>query len=177
MKDEAKRIRIESGTKPLLRAGYVRLIIRVAVLALIGFVVFTKVFIVTQALGNDMFPAIKDGDLVIAFRMQRSYSKNDVVVCSFGGKRTVGRIAALHGDVVTLDESGVMLVNGTAQEGEIAYPTYAKEGLTYPYRVPEGAVFVLGDHRTKACDSRDYGAVLLDDVDGKVITILRRKGL
>lgn len=31
-----------------------------------------------------------------------------------------------------MDDTGTLLVNGTAQTGEIAFPTYAKEGITYP---------------------------------------------
>lgn len=82
-------------------------------------------------------------------------------------------------DVVTIDDTGSLTVNGTTQTGEILYPTYPDEdgSLTYPYTVPENCVFVLGDYRTRATDSRLLGAVSLDQVEGKVITILRRRGL
>ena len=76
-----------------------------------------------------------------------------------------------------MNDSGTFLVNGTTQGGEILYPTYPKEGLEYPHRVPEGHVFILGDYRTQARDSRDFGAVPLKDIEGKVITIIRRRGL
>ena len=56
-----------------------------------------------------------------------------------------------------LDESGKLLINGTAQNGEILYPTYAEEGLEYPLTVPENHVFILGDYRTQTVDSRDLG--------------------
>ena len=49
--------------------------------------------------------------------------------------------------------------------------------LSYPYQVPENSVFVLGDYRTRSTDSRLYEAISLDQVEGKVITILRRRGL
>lgn len=157
--------------------GYLRLLLRIVLIALFSLLVFTKVFLVTQASGNDMFPSIKDGDLILAFRLQRNYSKNDVVVYTCDQKTAIGRIAALEGDVVTLDDSGVLTVNGTEQSGEILYPTYAKEQLTYPYKVPPGSVFLLGDYRTVAHDSRSSGALPLGDIEGKVITILRRRGL
>ena len=59
------------------RQGYVSLMIRVLVIAVIGWLLFTQVFFVGQAKGNDMFPAVKDGDLVIGFRLQKNYLKDD----------------------------------------------------------------------------------------------------
>ena len=159
------------------RQGYVSLLLRILFLALAGWVLFSYVFLITQVSGNDMFPAIKDGDLVIGFRLQKEYAKNDVVAYTVNGKTHIGRIAAKATDVVTLDDSGTLLVNGTAQSGEILYPTYAKAEITYPYKIPEGQVFILGDYRTQTEDSRDFGSIPLENVQGKVITILRRRGL
>lgn len=159
------------------RKDYVNLVLRVVFLALAGWIMFTWVFLITQVRGNEMFPAVKDGDLVIAFRFQREYAKNDVVVYTADGKTHIGRIVARATDVVTLDDSGKLLVNGTNQAGEILYPTYAKEGIDYPYKVPVDHVFILGDYRTQTEDSRDFGPIPMENVEGKVITILRRRGL
>lgn len=153
------------------------LLLRIALLALCAWVLFSQVFLITRTRGNDMFPAVKDGDLLIGFRLQQEYAKNDVVVYTAEGKTCIGRILARETDVVTLDDSGNLLVNGTTQSGEILYPTYAKEGLEYPYRVPEGHIFVLGDYRTQTEDSRDFGPIPMENVKAKVITILRRRGL
>lgn len=153
------------------------LIIRIAVLAIAGYVLFTQVFLLAQVTGLGMFPAVKDGDLLVVFRLQEEYAKDDVVTYQAEGRRYVGRIVARENDVVTLDESGTLTVNGTPQSGEILYPSYAKEGMEYPYRVPEGHVFLMGDYRTQTEDSRDFGPISMDNVEGKVITILRRRGL
>ncbi len=163
--------------RALDRQGYLSLALRVLGLAAVFWVLFTQVFLITQASGNDMFPSVKDGDLVICFRLQHGYVKDDVVIYTVDGRDHIGRVAAVATDSVMLDESGSLLVNGTDQAGEILYPTYAKDGQAYPYQVPENTVFLLGDYRTQATDSRDYGAVMLGDVKGKVITILRRRGL
>lgn len=154
------------------------LLLRVVVLALAVWVLCTQVFLLTQADGNGMFPAVKDGDLLIGYRLQDVYSKNDVVVYLHEGKLCTGRILARGTDVVNIDEAGNLIVNGTVQSGEILYPTYATEGgISYPYRVPEGTVFILGDYRTQSQDSRSFGAVDLSDVQAKVITLLRRRSL
>ena len=93
------------------------------------------------------------------------------------GERRTGRVLGRASDVITIDGSGTLLVNGTAQAGEIMYPTYPEEGLGYPYTVPDGCVFILGDYRTQSQDSRDFGAIALDDVEAKVITVIRRRSL
>lgn len=160
-----------------IRKGYISLISRICLLAIIGFVIFTQVILVTQASGTGMFPAIKDGDLIISFRLQQGYTKNDVITYKVNGIRYIGRIAARETDVITMDDSGTLLVNGTVQGGEILYPTYPSEGIEYPYRVPEGHIFVLGDYRTQTQDSRNFGPIPIEGVEGKVITILRRRSL
>lgn len=157
--------------------GYLSLLLRLILAIVDGYLIFTQVFLFTQAKGTDMFPMVKDGDLMIVFRMQREYSTKDVVVYTQDGQKKVGRIVARENDVVNMDEDGSLIVNGTTQTGEILYPTYAKEGITYPYRVNAGCIFVLGDYRTEATDSRDYGPIPMENVKGKVITILRRRGL
>lgn len=154
---------------PLLRE--VRsLAVRLAVFAALFWVLLTQVYLVTQASGNEMFPAVKDGDLVLGCRLEKDYAKNDVVVYERSGRLRVGRVLARGGDIVTLSESGVVEVNGSAQGGGILYPTY-------PYAVPEDSVFILGDCRTQAEDSRDFGPVQCSAVKAKVITLIRRRGL
>lgn len=164
-------------SKLALKEGYISLLTRVIVLVIIAYMIFTQVFLLSRTEGNEMFPAVKDGDLLIVFRLQDNYEKNDVITYKVSGVRKVGRYIAQEGDVVTMDDTGTLLVNAAVQSGEIIYPTYAKEGINYPYEVPKGHVFILGDHRNQAIDSRDFGAISMDKVEGKVITLLRRRGL
>jgi signal peptidase I len=176
-KTNAQIIRSRRSNAETVRDG-INLIVRLVVLILFAYIFFTQVFIITQAPGNDMFPAIKDGDLLIGYRLQKDFSKNDVVIYTHDGETKVGRILGKGTDIINIDEDGTLYINGTAQAGEILYPTYAKEeAVSYPYTVPEGSVFILGDYRTQSEDSRDFGAVSRDDVQAKVITLLRRRSL
>ncbi len=150
----------------------------VILLGLAGWILFTRVFMLVRVEGIDMFPSMKDGDLAVIFRLHQEYETEDVIAYQVDGALYIGRIAARAGDVVTIDsEEGKLTVNGTVKSGEIMYPTYAREGSVYPERVPEGCVYVLGDYRTQSRDSRDFGPIPMRDVKGKVITLLRRRGL
>ncbi len=159
--------------------GYKILVNKIIIILIVGYILFTQFFLITQVTGNGMFPAIKDGDLTIVFKLEQKYRKNDVISYKNNKKNYIGRVVACENDVVTINENGNLIVNGTIQDEEIMYPTYEKEEsqITYPYRVPEGCVFVLGDYRTQTEDSRDFGPISKKDLEGKVITILRRRGL
>jgi signal peptidase I len=77
-----------------------------------------------------------------------------------------------------LNDSGQLIVNGNVQEEEIFYLTEPQDGdVTYPYTVDDDSYFVLCDFRTNGYDSRTYGAVPKSTIDGKIITILRRRGI
>ena len=159
------------------RDGYIGLFLRIGITVIAAWLLFTQVFLITQVNGNEMFPAVRDGDLLLGYRLEKELRKNDIIVYEADGELRTGRVAALGGDIVDMDENGGFSVNETIQTGEILYPTYPKEGYEYPLKVPEEAVFVLADYRTKGTDSRDLGPVSRKQIKGKVITLLRRRGM
>lgn len=161
-----------------IKQGYVWLVQRILFIGIIGWILFSQVFILMQAKGNGMFPSIKDGDLILGFRLQMDYIKDDVVVYEYKGEKYIGRILGKENDVIMMDEeTGTLSVNGAVQNGEILFPTYPEEELTYPYTVTQDSVFILGDYRTHSKDSRSFGCIKMEDVKAKVITILRRREL
>jgi signal peptidase I len=111
--------------------------------------------------------------------MEQNYTTDDVVAYQEGKYKLVGRIVAQGGDVVDVDDDGNLTVNGHAlQEDDIFYPTQALTGgISYPYTVEQGSYFVLCDYRTVTSDSRYYGAIAKSDLDGKVISLIRRRDL
>ena len=158
-----------------MRQGYIALLLRLMFIAIVGFISFSQLFYITQIKGLDMFPELKDGDLAIVFRMQREYAKNDVVAYQTPDGVRFGRIVALENDTIDMNDTGIWQVNATVQGEAILYPTYAQEGIAYPYNIPEDSVFIMGDYRTQCIDSRSYGPIALKNVIGKLITIMRRR--
>lgn len=135
---------------------------------------FLWVFHFRTVQGNDMFPAMSDGDIVLC-TAKSEYVKNDIVFYTYKDQVYVGRVVAKGGDTVHITESGNLLVNGTTQAGEIVYPTYAQNREELEVNVPPGAVFILGDLRTQALDSRSFGCIPLRNVLDKVIALLRHR--
>ena len=56
--------------------------------------------------------------------------------------------------------------------------TYADDAqIELPYTVEDNCVFLLCDFRTNGTDSRSYGSVPLEELDGKVIAFFRCRGI
>lgn len=165
------------------RDGYIRLLLRLAVLALVIWLILTFVFTFTQVHGQSMAPALKDGDLCVVFRtgLQQAFGggfqKDDVVAYRVEGERVIGRVAAVAGDEVEVTAGGALVVNGVTQTGSAVMQTDAQGNLESRFTVPQDCLIILGDNRSDAQDSRDLGPISLDSVDGKVISILRRRGI
>ena len=160
-----------------IKRGYMWLAVRILIIATVGWIMLTQIFMVMQVSDNGMFPAVKAGDLLIGFRLEKELRKDDVVIYQKDGRKYIGRVLGRESDMIMMDNSGKLLINGTEQSGEIAFPTYPGEGEKYPLRVPDNSIFVLGDFRTETKDSRNFGCISLQDVKAKVITVFRRRNL
>lgn len=154
----------------------VGLLVKVAVAAALVWAVFTFVLGLSVHYGNNMHPAVRDGDLAVSLRMQKPFI-NAVVLYRINGKTEVGRVIALEGSVVDISENGSLTVNGIAPSEEIFYATYQVENspVSFPYTVEPGKVFILNDFRNDTNDSRTFGAVDRKDLQGPLLFTVRRR--
>lgn len=133
------------------------------------------VFGVFRLSGNNMYPALRDGDLCVTYKLE-GYHSGDIVAYRIDGDLRFGRIIAIAGDTVDGDGEGVLL-NGQHPSEEIFYPTQILDtALSLPLTLGEGEFLVLNDHRPDLFDSRTYGVIHKDALEGKVIFIFRRRG-
>ncbi len=82
----------------------------------------------------------------------------------------VKRIIGLPGDTVDLRD-GKVVVNGKVLDEPYAFgQTQVRSGqVRFPFRVPQGQIFVLGDNRPVSGDSREWGTVPDENIIGKVM--------
>ena len=159
-------------TKQLL----IGLLVKIAVTVALVWAVFAFVLGLSVHYGNNMYPAVHDGDLLVSFRLQKPFI-NAVVLYRMDGKTQVGRVIALEGSVVDIAENGSLTVNGVFPSEEIFYATYQADGssITFPYTVEPGKVFILNDFRSDTNDSRLFGAVDRKDLKGPMLFTMRRR--
>ena len=158
-------------------AGYaLELLIKLAVTAAAAAVLLIFVGGIYVCHDNYSYPMIKDGDLCVTYRLS-SPVQGDVIAYSRGGKERFGRVIASGGDTVEIFSDHIA-VNGYGIFENTVYPTPADgSSVSFPYKVPEGCLFVLNDHRSDLSDSRTYGGIPEKDADGKVVFVMRRRGI
>jgi len=126
--------------------------------------------------GNSSYPMLKDGDLVVTFKIGKLEAGEEIAY-KVDGQTRFGRIVAVGGDVVDISEEYIK-VNDYGITEDVVYPTTSEGAkISFPYEVPEGTLFVMNDFRKDANDSRTYGAIPLKDCEGKVVLVLRRRGI
>ena len=144
--------------------------------ALVLVLIFSFFFSIIQVDGSSMVPTLVNGDKLIVWGAGYEPQRGDVVIVdsyTSYGKPLVKRVIAKGGDTVSIDyATGTVAVNGEVlQEDYIAEPTYLGYDVQFPYTVPEGTVFVMGDNRNQSLDSRSTYVGCIDERDilGKVL--------
>ena len=92
-------------------------------------------------------------------------------VMGIGKKSYVKRIVALEGEHLFISEDGKVYINDELLEEDYLNDDVKtiRSGEFYDLTVPEGCVFVMGDNRAESADSRLFGAVPEDKIEGNVV--------
>ena len=178
-KPEVQAKPAKAQPRPSVLRDMVFLLMKIAVIVIAFVALFTFLFGFERHQEPSMAPSIKDGDLVVFYRYTKiGFLPQDVIVLTHNGQRQVRRVIAIAGDIVDITEDGLKVNGALQQEQDIYLKTERYEdGVYFPLSVPDGYVFVLGDSRPGATDSRIYGPVSIDDTLGKVMAVIRRRNI
>ncbi len=158
-----------------IRSFFSRLIVMIIMMYIMFFVIFG----LKPMANDDMKPRIRAGDLMLFYRLETRINSDDVVVFNKDGNTYTGRIVAKSGDRVEVTNDSTLKINdSTMIESDIFYSTPKYEDyVKYPLTLEDDEYFILCDFRNGAKDSRYFGAVKKNEIEGKVITIIRRSNL
>jgi signal peptidase I len=159
--------------------------ISLTLLVCLVFLLVLNAFVVQpfQIPSGSMENGLRIGDRVLvnklAYRFGAEPRRGDVVVFDgtgyFGKGDYIKRVVGVGGDqVVCCDKKGRIEVNGrSVDESTFLYPGDGPSTVPFKVVVPDGTLFVLGDHRSDSSDSRDHlgspggGMIPVSDVVGR----------
>lgn len=141
------------------------------VVAAIAVLLSTLFLPVIQVSGDSMEPTLHNGDVIVLHKTKK-FKSGQLCCVSWQNKLLLKRVIGLPGDYIKIDEEGNVYVNNELIDEPYAQNKCLGEcDITFPYLVPEGKLFVLGDRRDTSIDSRSsaIGCVDKEQIIGQVL--------
>jgi signal peptidase I len=170
-----------SGSAPRRASGHrPSRVVTVVVLAaaLVGVLGLLRSYVAgpVRISSQSMEPTLYAGDVVLVDRRGvdlTDVQRGDLVTfrSPVDGQETLKRVVALPGDSVATIDAVLHVNDEPVTEPYVDFSDW--EGIFGArVEVPEGEVFVLGDNRGASVDSREFGPVPVDALDGQVLVRL-----
>lgn len=167
LEQELKREQYKSKYRKTLKSTIFALITASAAAVLVA----TLWLPVLQIYGASMTPTLREGEIVVSVKM-KEMKPGDVVAFYYGNKVLIKRYIAGPGSWVDIREDGTVLVDQVVlEEPYLQEKALGITDLEYPYQVPEGTYFLLGDQRGTSVDSRHstVGCISGEEIVGKIV--------
>lgn len=167
LEGELKRVRYKSRYRSVLRSTIYSLITVAAIAVLVA----TLWLPVLQVYGNSMTPTLQNGEIIFTVKVSE-FEPGDIISFYYNNKILIKRVIARSGEWVNMDADGNVYVNETLlDEPYLDEKAFGDCNIELPYQVPEGRVFVMGDHRSTSVDSRNsaVGCVAQEQIVGKIL--------
>lgn len=156
------------------------LVLPIVLVIAIAAVLLVRMYVVEPYIipSESMDPTIEVGDMILGEKLSLKSDepqRGDIVFFKnpdpdSGHGVLVKRVVATGGQTVDL-RYGKVYIDGVEEKGGYAHgmsmpleERYLETDVTFPYTVPEGYIWVMGDNRENSLDSRSFGAIPIDTV-------------
>ena len=154
-----KRRRRQDGETQLLR-----FLLKLTAAAVVGWTLLTYVLGIYVVHSNDMFPALRDGDLCITWKLRKPVY-GEIVSYNYDGVRRFGRVVGMPGDVIDFAGEEIQVLET---------PGHSAGSLSF--YCPSSSVIFTGDAVFQSSIGRTdlpggSFPVLIDSINTKIMTL------
>lgn len=150
------------------------------VLIVFVFIISRFLYSVNLVSGNSMSDTVNDGGIVLTNKMISNYERFDIVLAEVKMANSdieqiaIKRVIGLPNDSIII-KNGTIYVNGIEIE-KYNFPTEDGGLFSETVTLKDDEYFLVGDNRQNSYDSRFYGGITKDKIQGKVEYILYKGG-
>ena len=167
LQSELRRVQHQRNYRRTLFSTVSILVTVAAVTILVAMLVLP----VLQIVGESMTPSLYNGEITVALKGS-GFEKGDIIAFYYNNKILIKRVIASAGEWVNIDQDGNVYINDVLlSEPYVAEKAFGDTNIELPYQVPDGKIFVMGDHRATSSDSRNtaFGCVAQEQIVGRVL--------
>lgn len=164
---ELGRVRYEERYRKALKSTFFSLVVVAAIAVLVA----TLWLPVLQVYGNSMNPTLENGDVLVSLRNGK-YKTGEIIAFYYNNKILIKRVIGNPGDLIDIDDEGNVILNRKPLEEPYVFEKALGDcDIELPFQVPEGRIFVMGDHRSTSVDSRReaVGCIADEQIVGRLI--------
>ena len=176
--NESSTAKVETG-RMALSLVYDLMEVLVSALIVVA-IIFTFFFRTAGVEGESMNDTLNNEDRLIMYNFCYTPARGDIVIVnryhegdtsSEIKKPLIKRVIGIAGDTIKVSKDEVYVNGKRLDEPYVHYSNNPphEPGEVIEVTVPEGKVFVMGDHRNASSDSRNYGCFDVEDIMGKAL--------
>jgi signal peptidase I len=174
----------EKTDSPSWTRGPLSILVMVFVVIVMAVLLRTFIFVPYEIPSKSMQDTIMPGDMVFSEKVSyylHGPERGDIITFTdpeVSTRTLIKRVVATGGQTVDLLDGKVYVDGQPIDEpytgGKPSYAlsrTASGVNISYPYTVPEGSVWVMGDNRTESQDSRYFGAIPVNTISGRAAMV------
>ena len=144
----------------------------ITIILIIGFYLGIKNIAAYRIEGHSMNPTLYEYEVVIGIRTNK-IERGDIIAFQKKDQHlAIKRVIGLPGETINILEDGTVIINGNlVDEPYLDSKEIKRVELEFPFQIPEGEYFVLGDNRIDSLDSKNFqiGTIKKSEIEAKII--------
>lgn len=132
-------------------------------------VILIRLYIVSPVRvdGPSMNNTLSNGDVLLLNKTNQNYERFDIIVFKFGNNKLIKRIIGLPGDTIEIKKGKVYINDKLLDEPYLNEKNIDSMDLKRT-KIDKENYFVIGDNRKDSLDSRYFGSINVEYIEGKV---------